>query len=80
MKNTGNEYVSSGISFWGLLQLMLIGLKLANVIKWSWLWVLAPIWAPIALAIIFLVVYVVVALIVDAVKSSPRNKGKKGKK
>jgi hypothetical protein len=35
----------------GLLGLMFIGLKLAGVIGWSWLWVLAPFWAVFALII-----------------------------
>lgn len=26
-----------------------VALKFANVITWSWLWVLTPIWSPIAL-------------------------------
>lgn len=32
------------------LALMLIGLKLAQEIDWSWWWVLAPIWLPWTLA------------------------------
>lgn len=39
------------IGFYGLLALLFIGLKLANVIAWSWLWVLAPLWVPAAVAI-----------------------------
>lgn len=34
----------SGIGFTGLLTLAFIVLKLANVIHWSWIWVLSPIW------------------------------------
>lgn len=33
-----------GIGFVGVLQIIFIVLKLCNVITWSWLWVLAPIW------------------------------------
>lgn len=33
-----------GISFAGALQIAFIVLKLMNVIKWSWFWVLAPTW------------------------------------
>jgi hypothetical protein len=32
------------ITFAGLLAILFIGLKLTNVITWSWLWVLAPLW------------------------------------
>lgn len=46
---------SGGISFAGLLTLLFITLKLIGVIKWSWLWVLSPIWIPLAVAILFIV-------------------------
>lgn len=29
------------------LTVILVALKLLNVIKWSWFWVLSPIWAPV---------------------------------
>lgn len=33
------------IGFCGLLTLVFIVLKLTGVISWSWIWVLAPVWA-----------------------------------
>lgn len=27
-----------------LLEILFIGLKLTNLIKWSWLWILSPLW------------------------------------
>lgn len=45
---------SSGIGFCGLLAILFIGLKLGNVIQWSWLWVLAPLWMPFCLAVALL--------------------------
>lgn len=33
------------MTFPGLLQLLFIGLKLADIIDWSWWWVLSPLWA-----------------------------------
>ena len=36
--------MGSGFSFSGLLGIIFIVLKLTNVITWSWLWVLSPIW------------------------------------
>ena len=33
---------SSGIGFTGMLTILFIGLKLTNVIDWSWWWVLSP--------------------------------------
>jgi hypothetical protein len=35
-------------SFITLLTVLFIGLKLGNVISWSWWWVFAPVWAPFA--------------------------------
>lgn len=43
---------SGGVGFLGLLTIVFIALKLTGYINWSWLWVLAPIWAPVSLAII----------------------------
>lgn len=38
------ETKRNGIGFWGLLTIVFIVLKLTNIITWSWVWVLAPIW------------------------------------
>lgn len=48
---------SSGIGFTGLLAIAFIVLKLCNVITWSWLWVLAPIWIGFVIAIICLLIW-----------------------
>jgi len=44
----------NGIGVVGLLIvglfLLFIGLKLGNVIDWSWWWVFAPLWVPFAIA------------------------------
>ena len=47
---------SGGIGFCGLLTIVFIVLKLCNVISWSWVWVLAPIWIPTLIAIILLLI------------------------
>lgn len=46
MKVTYNNNSSSGngIGFAGMLTIAFIVLKLANVIGWSWWWVLSPLW------------------------------------
>jgi membrane protein DedA with SNARE-associated domain len=49
-----NNY--NGIGLLPLLTVLFIGLKLGEVIAWSWWWVLAPTWIPVALAIVFLLV------------------------
>jgi hypothetical protein len=44
-----------------LLAVLFIGLKLTGLIAWSWLWVLAPIWAGAALAAVVFAFIVLVA-------------------
>lgn len=66
-KNTNNT--SGGIGFCGLLAIAFIILKLTNVIGWSWLWVLAPLWIPLAFGIVILIIAVIVELIRYAGKS-----------
>ena len=39
-----------------VLLAVFIALKLANVITWSWLWVLSPILIPVSLAAFFVIV------------------------
>jgi hypothetical protein len=54
---------SSGIGITGALGLLFIGLKLGDVIDWSWIWVLAPFWIPFAALfaalLILLIIYAV---------------------
>ncbi len=47
---------SGGISFFGLLTIVFVTLKLCAVINWSWWLVLLPIYAPIALVIAIAIV------------------------
>ncbi len=37
---------AGGVSFFALLAILFIGLKLTGNIDWSWWWVLAPLWMP----------------------------------
>jgi hypothetical protein len=48
---------SGGIGFFGFLTILFIGLKLGNIIDWSWWWVLAPTWMSITLACVILFIY-----------------------
>ena len=47
---------SGGIGLCGLLTVAFIVLKLCNVIAWSWVWVLAPLWIPAAIALVIIVI------------------------
>lgn len=46
-----------GIGFFGALTILFIGLKLGNVITWSWLWILAPMWIPTIIGIMVFIIY-----------------------
>ena len=52
MKKTVETVSSGGVGFLSLLFLLFLGLKLGNVIDWSWWWVFAPIWMPVLLALV----------------------------
>jgi len=47
---------SKGLGFTSALQIAFIVLKLLGKIKWSWLWVLSPIWISLILAIIIIII------------------------
>lgn len=54
-----NENENGGIKFADLLLILFIGLKLAGVINWSWVWVLAPMWIPLGIWVISVLVMVI---------------------
>lgn len=62
---SNNNGRNSSIGFLGLLTIVFITLKLLNVIEWSWIWVLAPIWIPTILVILFLIVLFVILVIAE---------------
>jgi hypothetical protein len=49
-----NSSSSGGIGFAGLLTVLFVGLKLGQIIQWSWLWVLSPLWISFCITISFL--------------------------
>lgn len=48
--------IRTSIGFWDLLVVAFIVLKLCGVIKWSWIWVLAPFWIPVIFIVIIIFV------------------------
>jgi hypothetical protein len=56
-----SESSSGGVGFAGLLQVAFIVLKLTKVIKWSWLWVLAPTWISLGFGLICLAIIIALA-------------------
>lgn len=59
MKTTAKATATAkGIGFTGVLTVAFIVLKLCGVIKWSWIWVLSPIWVMIIINIlVFVLIY-----------------------
>ena len=55
--NNSNSSSSSGNIFVSLLTVLFIGLKLTDVIDWSWWWVLSPLWISFGVAIVALICY-----------------------
>lgn len=51
-----NNRSSGGMGFLGTLQIVFIVLKLCNIIHWSWVIVLIPLWVDLGVIIIFLAV------------------------
>lgn len=49
----------SSINISTLLLVAFIILKLCNVITWSWVWVLSPLWIPIAIAVAVFLGYLI---------------------
>ena len=66
-KKAETKYIGTG--FLSLLCLLFIGLKLGNVITWSWWWVFAPLWGQVVLALVFFLIVFIVYLGIEAVKS-----------
>lgn len=56
--NNNNSGSSNGITFFGLLTILFIGLKLTHFIDWSWWWILAPIWIPILIILAGVIFYI----------------------
>lgn len=56
-----------GPSLCTLLTVLFVGLKLAHVIAWSWLWVLSPLWIPAAIVLAILIVILVIGLVIGLI-------------
>lgn len=54
MKKDETYYIET--NFCGSLTIVFIVLKLLNIITWSWIWVLAPLWIPTVLLLGILII------------------------
>lgn len=57
-----DKETTGGITFFGALTVLFIGLKLSGIIHWSWMCVLAPIWAPSAIILVVLITAYIVSM------------------
>ena len=60
-KEVSNNLIS--LNFLEALFLLFLGLKLGNVIDWSWWWVFSPIWIPLLAGSIIIVVALIIAVL-----------------
>ena len=58
---------SGGITFFGALGILFIGLKLAGIINWSWWLVLLPLYGPLVAALALILLILLGAAIVSLV-------------
>ena len=56
-----NNNTKATLTFCDLLAVAFIVLKLTGVIKWSWWWVLSPIWIPLAIALVVIIIMLIIA-------------------
>lgn len=50
--NNGSSHYSVTGNFLCNLTLLFMGLRFCDVIDWSWVWVMAPLWIPIVLLLL----------------------------
>lgn len=53
------------IGFLGALTLLFTGLKLADVIDWSWMWVFSPIWIATGVSVLVVAIAFLFAFITE---------------
>lgn len=60
---TSTRYAGASFPILGTLGVLFVAFKLAGVIAWPWVWVLAPFWVPLALMVAFFGVIVIVSVV-----------------
>lgn len=56
----------TGCTGWGLaiiLTIIFIALQVTNVINWSWIWLISPLWIMIGLDILIFIIWILLILI-----------------
>lgn len=65
VNNKGSSAIVGGTAFSGLLTTLFILLKISKAIKWSWLWVLSPLWIPSVIFCILLTLFIIIGIFTD---------------
>ena len=71
---TNTHYVSTSFPMLGILGVLFIAFKLAGVIAWPWVWVLAPFWIPLAVVAVVLVVVVIMSVVSVSIATAKERK------
>jgi ABC-type antimicrobial peptide transport system permease subunit len=71
------EIKYQGIGVGGLLGVAFIVLKLCEVIKWPWIWVLSPFWMPLALVLAIIIIVVIFTLIITRIQITQKKRREK---
>lgn len=62
-------YVQNGVGVFGLLGILFVGLKLCDVINWSWWLVTLPFWGGTALFFAILLLYLVGGITIAVIRA-----------
>lgn len=63
-----------GVGCGTVVQIVFIILKVLNIIKWKWIWVLAPTWISILVVIFALLIFFIIWAITKASRNKKRGK------
>ena len=65
MSKNSSSLSFGGANFCGALTILFIGLKLAHVINWPWIWVLSPLWISFLIGITVIVIALVIWFLIE---------------
>lgn len=60
MTKTANNNLTGAVVFLLLFTVASIAMKLLNIVPWSWLLILSPLWVCIVLLAIFQIIYLII--------------------
>ena len=66
----------SSATFFVLLTIAFVVLKLCGVITWSWAWVFAPLWIPVCIGIVIFVIILIVYCVLKFIRKIMRTRRK----